>query len=400
MKRYLIIGSGPAGATATETLWKLDGKEDITVISDEGYPYYRREHLARLISGDKSEEELFEKGKDFYKKMGVNFVGGTVLKVSSEQNQVTLTDGRTLDYDSLLIATGGKPIVPPWRGIQLEGVSTFYNLDDARRVTRLARKAKNVAVIGGGTIALKMIPHLRKIGINVSVVEKADRLWSETLDNKASKIIEERLRREGTELWFNEEVVELEGENARIKSVVLKNGQKLPCDLAIITVGIRPSIAFLEGSGVKTERGVLADQYLRTSIPNIFAAGDVTQTFDPILSEPRLHPSWSYAEEQGEIVAHNMAGSEREVQGVINLFSMGVYDLDIVTAGVTRSDQSFEELSRLSFHENVYRKFLLRENKLIGALIIGKNLNRSLLKQQIRQTILKNAELVLTKRIF
>ena len=158
MKRYLIIGSGPAGATATETLRKLDGRGEITVISDEGYPYYRREHLARLISGDKSEEELFEKGKDFYMKMGVNFVGGTLLKVSSKQNQVTLTDGRTLDYDSLLIATGGKPIVPPWKGIQLEGVSTFYTLDDARRMTRLARKAKNVVIIGGGTIALRDTP--------------------------------------------------------------------------------------------------------------------------------------------------------------------------------------------------------------------------------------------------
>jgi len=392
VKRYLIIGSGPAGAKAAESLRKLDGEGKISVVTDERYPYYRREHLGRLISGDESEEDLFEKGRDFYKKIAADFIEGKVVKVSSGKNEVTLVDGRTLGYDSLLIASGGKPIILPCPGIELGGVSTFYTLDDARRVSTLAREAKNVAIIGGGTIAMKIIPYLRKVGANASVVEKANRLCPDILDDKASKIVEQKLKTEGTRVWLNSEVAEFQGANGRVRTLVLKNGEKLPCDMAIMTIGIRPSIEFLKDSEVKTDRGVIVDEYLRTNVSNIFAAGDVVQAFDAVLLELRLHPSWSYAEEQGEIAAYNMAGFERETKAVISLFSMAVYDIDIVAAGITRSEDEFEELSVAYLKQDIYRKFLLQDNRLIGALIVGRKLNRPLLKQQIRQTILsKNA---------
>lgn len=164
MKQYLIIGGGPAGTTAAETLRKLDADGKITIISDEGYSFYKREHIAGLISNDRTEAELFTKGKDFYKSIKVDFVKDHVSEVSVKENQIVLGNGSVFRYDSLLIASGGKPIVPSWPGIQLEGVSTLYTLDDAKKVTKLAKEARSVVVVGGGTIAMKVIPLLRKMG--------------------------------------------------------------------------------------------------------------------------------------------------------------------------------------------------------------------------------------------
>lgn len=139
---------------------------------------------------------------------------------------------------------------------------------------------------------------------------------------------------------------------------------------------------------IKLDRGVLVDKHLRTNIPDVYAAGDVAQVPDPLFKTHTLHPTWGYAEEQGEIAAYNMAGFEKDYEGAIPLFSMDVYNLGIVTAGITQPQGNFEELSRLSFHESLYRKFILQENRLIGALVIGKGLNRKLLKPLVKKAVL------------
>jgi len=389
MKKFVIIGSGPAGSTAAETLRKLGVESRTTIVSDEGYPFYKREHIAGLISGDETEDSLFEKGKDFYKKIDIDLVKGHVIQVSTKKNQLTLDDGSTINYDSLLIASGGKPILLSCPGIDSEGISTLYTLDDAKKVSKLVKEAKKVVVVGAGTIAMKVIPLLRKIGLEVSLVEKTDRLWPTMFDRRASEVVEHQFKENGVEILLNEEVSEFKSRNGKVQAVSLKSQRELPCDLTLVTIGIRPSIDFLKGSGIQLDRGVLVNKYLQTNIPNVYAAGDVAQVPDPLFQTPTLHPTWSYAEEQGEIAAYNMAGFPREYEGAVPLFTMDVYDLGIVAAGITQPQGNFEELSRLSIHEGTYRKFVLKENKLIGALIIGKGVNRKLLKPLVKKAVLK-----------
>lgn len=397
MRRYLIIGSGAAGATAAETLRKLDEESEITVVTDEGYPFYRREHLAGLISGEETEEGLFEKGKDFYQKIGAKLVKGYVTQVSTEKNLVILNDGSAINYHSLLIASGGKPIVLAWPGIQLEGISALYTLDDAKKVCKLVREAENAVVIGAGTIAMKAVPLLRKVGLKVSLVEKTDRLWPTMFDKKASEIVENKLRENGTEILLNEEVTEFKNRNRKIQSVSLKSQRTLPCDIALVTMGIRPNIDFARGSEIKLDRGVLVDHHLRTNVPNVYAAGDVAQVPDPLFQTPMLHPSWDYAEEQGEIAAYNMAEVERKYKGAVPLFSMSVYDLGIVTAGITQPQGDFEELSRFSPHESLYRKFIFQGSRLVGAILISSKLNRKVLKPQLKKAVLEMVDMGVNK---
>lgn len=389
MKRYVIIGSGPAGATAAETVKKLDKESKITVVTDEGYPFYKREHIAGLISGEETEEGLFEKGRDFYEKIGADFVNGHVVQVLPEKNHLILDDASDIHYDFLLIASGGKPIRPAWPGVQLEGISTLYTLDDAKKVAKLVEEAERVVVIGAGTIAMKVVPLLRKKGLKVSLVEKADRLWPTMFDKRASEVLEHRFKENDVEILLKEEVSEFEGENGKVQTVFLKSKRTLPCDLVLLAIGISLSTDFMKESGIKLDRGVLVDQHLRTSTSNVYAAGDVAQVPDPLFQAPMLHPNWGYAEEQGHIAACNMAGLEKQYEGAVSLNTMDVYDLGIVAVGNTQPQGSFEELSRFSLREGTYRKFILEENRLVGALLIGKGLNRKLLKPLVQKAVLK-----------
>jgi len=397
MKKYAVIGGGPAGAVAAETLRKLDEESEMTVVTDERYPFYRREHIAGLISGDETEEGLFEKGKDFYERIDARLVTGRVIGVFTGKNQLALSDGSRIGYDSLLIASGAKPVLLHSQGAELEGVSTLYTLDVVKKVSNLVTQANKVLVVGGGTVAMKLVPMLRRIGLNVWLIEKADRLWPAMFDKKASEIVENRLKHEGVEVLLNEEVIELKGGYGKIESVSLKSQRTLPCDLLLLTMGIQPNIDFLNGSGIEVDLGVVVDRHLRTNIANIYAAGDVAQVPDPLYEAPVLHPTWAYAEEQGEIAAYNMAGLEREYQGAVPLFSLSLYGIGIVTAGITQPQANFQELSRFSPYEGLYRKFVLRGNRLVGAILIGKGLDRKLLKPRVKKVLLNMADVGTTK---
>ncbi len=402
MKQYIIIGSGPAGATAAETLRELDTKGKIVVITDEKYTYYKREDLVSFLAKEKSEDELYPKGKDFYDKIGATLLHLLVIKVDSSKNQVVLENNSVLQYNSLLIASGGKPIVPPWPGVNLNGISTLFTLEDAKKVADLMEKVKNVVIIGAGAIALKAIPLLSKFDLEISLIEKLDRIWPCMLDSKASIILEKKLRDQNINLYLNQEVTGFKGRNNNVNSVLMKNGEEIPADLVLITIGIRSNLNYLKDSLIKTDIGILADEYLRTNIPNVYVAGDIAQIPDPLYEARVLHPTWSYAEEQGKIAGYNMVNIEKRYEGAVALQTTGFYDLNIVTGGITQPEketalkylnQEFEEFSRLSVPEEFFKKFIVRNNKLIGIILIGKNINRKQLKPLVKKALLQRTDL-------
>ncbi|MBY8988082.1 MAG: FAD-dependent oxidoreductase, partial [Candidatus Lokiarchaeota archaeon] len=231
-------------------LRKFDNQGKITMISNENYSYYKRSKIIQLISKSCTEEELFLEGINFYKEIGANFLYNHVTEVLPEKNQVLLKDSSILKYDSLLIASGGKPVVIPWKNVNLEGISTLYTLDDAKKVANIACNVKNAVIIGGGSIAMKVVKNLLKIGLHVSIIEKATHLWPIGFDRKVARIIEHKLKENKVKLYLNEEVVGFNGENGRVSSITLRNQQEIPCDLVIITIGMKPNIDFLKNSGI------------------------------------------------------------------------------------------------------------------------------------------------------
>ncbi|MFX1573674.1 MAG: NAD(P)/FAD-dependent oxidoreductase [Promethearchaeota archaeon] len=393
MTRYVIIGGGPAGATAALEIRKLDSKADIFLISNENYQFYKRSKIINLVSASCSEDELFLKGKKIYDKNNINFIYKDVKKVLPETQQILLKNGEILDYDFLLIASGGSPRTLQWRGIELEGVSTLYRLDDAKKVAKQACYAKNAVIIGGGSIAMKVIQNLKKIGLKISIIEKASHLWPIGFDRKVARIVEKQIKEHGVNVYLNEEVVEFKGENKKLSSVVLKSGREIAADLAVITIGINPNIDFLKESGVETEKGILVDMFMRTNISNIFAAGDVAQIYDPLYDKPILHPTWGNAKTQGKIAAKNMTGRNVKYKGTIPIQTIKIFGFTAIAVGITHSKKNFDEISWVSFDKDLCRKFTLKNNNLVGALILGKDIDKKFLKPILKKAVFNNINL-------
>ena len=388
MTRYFIIGGGPAGATAALEIRKLDPSGEISIVSNEDYQFYKRSKIINLISASCSEDDLFLKGKKIYDENNIKFINNHVKRVIPGKNQIILENGTIYYYNYLLIASGGSPIMLPWRGVNLEGIHTLYNLDDAKKVAEKVCNAKQVVIIGGGAIAMKAIQNFKKIGLKISIIEKASHLWPIGFDRKVGRIIEKKIKENGIQIYLNEEVVEFRGENNKLSSVVLKSGREIPADLAVITIGMRPNIDFLMDSGIKVDRGVLVDMYMRTNFSTIFAAGDVVQIYDPLYETPILHPTWGNAKRQGKIAARNMTGGNEEYQGIIPIQTIKIFGFTAIAVGITHSKKNFDEISLVSFEKERSRKFVFKNNHLIGILVLGKDINKKVLKPILKKAVL------------
>jgi len=391
--QYIIIGGGPAGATAALELRGLDPKGEVLIISNEDYQFYKRSKIISLVSASCSEDDVFHKGKTLYDEHNINFIHGHVEKVFPDKKQVLLKDGKKFSYDYLLIATGGKPLVFPWKGVNLKGISTLYSLDDAKKVAEQACNARNVVVIGGGSIAMKAIQNFKKIGLEISIVEKASHLWPVGFDRKIARIVEKRIKEKGIRIYLNEEVVEFRGDNEKLTHVILKTGREIAADIAIITIGIKPNVDFLSDTYVRVDQGVIVDNNLRTTIPSIFAAGDVAQIYDPLYNLPILHPTWGNAKKQGRIAAINMTGGKMVYKGAIPIQTIRIFGFQAIAVGITHSKKNYDEISWVSFEKELCRKFVVRNNKLIGALVLGKDIDKNILKPLLKRAVSKQVEI-------
>ena len=393
VKKYVIIGGGPAGAVAAEKLRLLDPLSSISLVSTENYAFYKRKKIINLISSSCSVEDLFAKGDDFYEKLNINFYHGKVIKVDPDENQVILEDNSKLSYDFLLIASGGSPISLPLEGADLEGINTIYTIEDAKKVIEQVCNAKNAVIIGGGSIAMKLVKNFLKIGLKITIIEKSSHLWPIGFDRKISRIFEKEFIDRNIDLHFNDEVLKFNGKDGKLNSVTLKSSQEIPSDIAIITIGIRPNIDFLEGTKIVLEKGIIVDKFLRTSIPNIFAAGDVAQIEDPLYRKPMLHPTWQNAKKQGKIAAENMIGQNIGYKGTIPIQTIKGFGFQAIAAGITHSKKNYDEISYLSFQNKFCRKFVIDKDKLIGALILGRNINKKKIKPLIQKAVFKKANI-------
>jgi len=384
---YVIIGGGPAGAHAAIEIRKNDEMSKITIVSNENHEYYKRSKIINLISGSCSEDDLYSEGMEIYEKLNINFINATVMKVLSQKNQLILENSSVIQYDSLLIASGGSPVLLPWKGVDLNGITTLYTLDDARAVAEIVCDVKNAVIIGGGAIAMKVIHNFFKIGIHTTIIEKTSHLWPIGFDRKMARIVEGKIKEKGIEIYLDEEVIEFKGNNGKLTSVLLKSGKEFPAELAVITIGMKPNIGFLDSSEVINDRGILVNENLQSNIPNIYAAGDVAQIYDPLYEKPMLHPTLGNAKKQGKVAAMNMMGKKSKYPGCIPIQTIKIFGYQAIAGGITHSKKNLDEILWISFEKNISRKLVLKYDKLMGVLLLDQSLNKKKLKPLIKTAV-------------
>jgi NADPH-dependent 2,4-dienoyl-CoA reductase/sulfur reductase-like enzyme len=388
MQKYVIIGTGPAGIAAAEAIRSQDSGAQITLIGDEPWGYYSRPGLAYYLTGELPEKGLFPFTKENFQKLNLNIRNSRIRRIIPHEHQIENNKGQKLVYDRLLIATGASAVKIAMAGINLDGVVVLDNLDDARQIIKLSRKTRSAVVIGGGITALEIVEGLVSRGVKTHYFLRGDRYWSNVLDETESRIVESRLQHEGVQIHYHTELAEIVEKRGRVDGVITQNGEQIKCKTLAVAIGIQPRIELAVNAGLQTERGILVNEYLQTSSPNIFAAGDVAQVYDPYSGKSVVDSLWGPARLQGHAAGLNMTGvatpyikavpfNVTRLAGltttIIGTVGRGS-DLDL--KGIARGDsETWRQLpdaiaAQSDFDVNRLR-IMVGEEHLIGAIVMG-----------------------------
>lgn len=389
MRKYLIIGAGAAGISAIEGIRSLDPSGEITQVCDETAGYYSRPGLAYYLTGEISEDCLFPFKELDFKRLRINHVNAQVKRILPLEHRVELHNGDLLSYDRLLISTGARAAPVKVPGIDLVGVVKLDNIDDAHRILKFSRKRRTAVIVGGGITALELVEGFRARGLIVHYFLRGDRYWSNVLDETESHIVEHRLKEEGVQIHYHTELAEIIGARGQVSGVMTTDGKMINCNVVGIAVGIQPRKGIAEVSGLKTERGISVDEYLTTSNPDIFAAGDVAEVYDPTVGKAILDSLWGPARKQGHTAGLNMAGNKvpyykgvpfnvTRLAGLTTTIigAVGGRDEDADVVGIVRGDsegwrQMPDALVAQSGFEINRLRILVGENHLVGGLLMG-----------------------------
>jgi nitrite reductase (NADH) large subunit len=386
--RYLIVGMGAAGIAAAEAIRQRDASADILLLSDDPYGYYSRPGLAYYLTGEVSQDWLYPFSERDFERLNLRRQIARVQQLFPQSHQVRLDSGAYVPYDRLLLATGSLAVNPPLPGTDLTGVVKLDDMEDARRIVSYARRARAAVVIGGGITALELVEGLRNRRVKTHYFLRRDRYWGNVLDDTESGIVQNRLQQEGVELHFHTEAAQILGRRGRVAGVLTEDGRQIDCDLVAIAVGVRPRLELARQANLETDRGILVDRHLQSSVPDVFAAGDVAQVHDPLSGRSVLDTLWGVAVDQGRAAGRNMTGDSASYRKaipfnvtrlagltttIIGLVGRGS-DSDLL--GIARGDsETWRELpdvisAQRGFEVNRIR-VLISGEVLVGAIVMG-----------------------------
>jgi len=369
--KYLIIGNSAGGIGAAEAIREVDKAGSITIVSDEPYHCYSRPLIAKYLTGERTFEGMLFRPLDFYEQNTIDArLGHKVTGLGLDKRTATLESGERITWERLLIASGGVPIVPDTTGLDKRGVFNFISLDDARAISELVDSATKAVVIGGGLIGISATEALSKRGLEVTVVEMKDRILNTILDEEASRMAAETLENAGIRVITDNTVAEIMGKDW-VSSVVLSDGEEIPCSLLVVAIGVLPRIDLVQGADIKVNRGIVVDRTMATNYPDVYACGDVSEAYDFVLDTNRLTPIWPNAHIGGRVAGYNMAGVRTEYPGGTAMNSLNYFGLDIAAAGIATPPEKnvYECVSRRE--DGTYKKLVMKDDIILGMVCIG-----------------------------
>lgn len=319
MTHHVILGAGPAGVIAAETIRKHAPADTITLVGDEPEPPYSRMAIPYLLIGNIDERGThLRKSADHFQRLGVKQVHAKATHVDAQARTVTLDNGQTLSFDKLLIAAGSHPVRPPIPGMDSPGVHPCWTLEDARAIASLAKPGARVLQMGAGFIGCIIMEALTQRGVQLSVVEMGDRMVPRMMGPTAGGMIKDWCEKKGVQVFTGTKVEAIEPAGTGL-NVRLSGGRSVPADLVISATGVRPAIGFLKDSGITCLLGVLTDEHLQTNVPGIYAAGDCAEAFDKVSGKSIVSAIQPNAAEQARVAALNMVGRTTEIKGVTQI---------------------------------------------------------------------------------
>ena len=380
-ERLVLIGNGMAGVRTLEELLKLDpDKYDITVFGSEPHPNYNRIMLSPVLAGEKKFEEIVLNDRSWYQKNGITLhTGSPVVGINRARREVKTADGQTASYDRLLLATGASPFMIPVPGTDLEGVISFRDINDVEQMLSASKQYRNAVVIGGGLLGLEAANGLIKQGMNVSVVHLMDTLMERQLDAAAGAMLKRSLEEGGMQFLMGVQTEAILGEQ-RVTGIRFKDGSEVSADLVVMAVGIRPNIELAQQAGLYCERGVVVNDTLQTYDPRIYALGECVQHRESCYG--LVAPLF----EQAKVCANHLAelGYGR-YEGSVTSTKLKVTGIDLFSAGDFHGDETSEEIVFQDQSGGTYKKLVIKDNRIHGAVLYGNTVDGAWYFQMMRQ---------------
>jgi NAD(P)H-nitrite reductase large subunit len=414
---YLIIGNSAAGLAAAASIRKIDGQGSITVLTNESHSNYSKPLITYYLAGMLELDRVFFKDSSFYLENNIRLIcNANVYDIDPEKHEVSADTGKegqvVFSYNKLLIANGGRPAIPPIKVVdssgkiselsdlmapdenplerkkanrkqfskKINGIFTLTTLDDAISVKKYIanNKISSASILGGGLIGLKAAEAFLELGIKINVIEFSSRILSASFDEIASDIITEKIQHSGSNVLTNSTIDNIFiDELSNITGYQLRSGKKVPCSLLIIAVGVAPATGILGRAKdiLKADGGITVNEYMQTSDADIYAAGDVINSFDKLSLKNKNIAIWPLAVNQGSVAGTNMAGGRQKYGGGFFMNSVEILGVPVISIGLSSAqDNEAEDIKtykNYNSQKNIYRKIVVRNNKVVGAILAG-----------------------------
>lgn len=370
----VILGNSTVAVAAVEAIRSIDNMENkITVVSNEPFFTYSHPLLPNYLVGEveEDEEKFSYRRKGFYEQNKLNTIlGDAAVSIDKNAKIVELKSGKEIAYDRLIVATGGIPIVPPMEGVNLENVFTFTNLTEVKKFKTALPNIKKCVVVGGGLIGTRLTEKLSIYGVETYLIELLERLVVLALDDYGAGLIRKELEKAGGHIITGDSVKSILGEK-KVCGVKLASGKEISCDAVAIAIGVRPNMDIAKNAGLEVGRGgVITDEYMRTSDPNIFSGGDIVETYDLTSNQRRSIPILPIAYAQGEVAGLNILNREVKFKGGFPMNSMKIGGIEFISMGTVNPEKDAEIIER-KYDNGDYKKFIIKNNCLSGAIFIG-----------------------------
>ncbi len=363
--RSVIVGGGVAGISAAMDVARR-GLGEVIVLSDEAYPYYYRPQLTEFLAGNLTLERLIRRPLPWYQERGIDIRLGTrASKLVPDAKTVILDGGSEIGYDRLLLAMGSAPIVPPVKGADKEGVYTWRTLEDTLAMEKMATMCQDIIVMGGGLLGLELARGLRGFCSDITVLEYFPRLMPRQLDEDGARLLQQFVSSQGIKVVVGAQIDALTGQE-HVTGAHLVDGREFGANAVVVAAGVRPSATIAKDAGIMVDRGIVVDEHMATSVPDVYAAGDVA-SFKGY--------SWAIApiaQAQARVAAANIAGEPLTYDAVVPSTTLKVIGIDVSSVGLVNPENSdYLEVRALDQDLGTYRKIVIHDGTIVGSIVIN-----------------------------
>jgi len=384
---HVIIGDGIAGASAAESIREGDPDAEVTVLTEEGEALYNRILIKEFAKGKLPEAPVSIHDPEWYDERDIDLHLDTVVtEVDTDAHEVYTHGGETYEYDKLLVATGGTPTQLPVDNSDADGVHHFWTFQDARAIKESAADAEKGVVVGAGLLGIDLAAICGAQGVDAHYLMRGESWWRYALSPEGAEVIHEAMEDIGVTPVFDSGVDHFEtDEDGHVTAAVDPNGERFEADFAGVAIGLNFNTEFLRGSGVETDDGILTDEYMRTNVEDVYAAGDITRFHDVIVGDRAQNGAWGSAKEQGSIAGQNMVADGPEAEfSWVSSYSITHFDFPFLSFGhPTRGDDSVER----KYDDGTWRRVALKDGRVIGGVLVGDLSAQSVLKKLARRQL-------------